>query len=219
VKNAPERPRIPRTALVVAGLVSAALYGMLAATPDLAARPLRYLVVHGLLTVVLVAVLAVVHREGGSGLRLLLAGAVVFRLVLLAAPPLLSPDVHRYLWDGEVASAGINPYAWPPDDTRLDGVESSHRTGIIYPELPTIYPPASQAVFHAVAAAGAGVLAWKAIVVAADLGVLLLLVSWPRTRRPWFCTVGIRSWWRRRQDRDISNRWHWRSRCSEREGL
>ena len=38
--------------------------------------------------------------------------ALAWRAVLLAAPPLLSDDVYRYVWEGRIQGHGGNPYAW-----------------------------------------------------------------------------------------------------------
>ena len=38
-----------------------------------------------------------------------LAVAAIVRISLLAAPPFMSTDVYRYVWDGRVQAAGINP--------------------------------------------------------------------------------------------------------------
>ncbi len=40
------------------------------------------------------------------------------RAMTLAAPPLLSSDIYRYVWDGRVQLAGINPYRYMPDGIR-----------------------------------------------------------------------------------------------------
>ena len=44
---------------------------------------------------------------------LVLGVAVAMRLLTLAAPPLLSSDLYRYVWDGRVQLAGINPVSLP----------------------------------------------------------------------------------------------------------
>ena len=38
--------------------------------------------------------------------------AIALRLLLLTAPPILSSDIYRYVWDGRVQAAGINPYRY-----------------------------------------------------------------------------------------------------------
>ena len=79
--------------------------------------------------------------------------AVILRIVALATPPnFLSTDVYRYVWDGRVQGAGINPYLHVPSDPAL----ASLRDEAIYPHInrlytaPTIYPPFAQMVFFAV---------------------------------------------------------------------
>lgn len=78
--------------------------------------------------------------------------AVAMRLPMLFAPPILSSDIYRYVWDGRVQAAGINPYLYVPADPALAPL----RDGAIYAHINrpdyahTIYPPAAQAVFAAV---------------------------------------------------------------------
>jgi hypothetical protein len=59
-------------------------------------------------------------RLGPTALLIILASAVLFRLVLLPAEPSLSDDVYRYQWDGRIQRAHLDPYvvflirlAWP----------------------------------------------------------------------------------------------------------
>lgn len=78
--------------------------------------------------------------------------AAACRLPLIVSPPFLSSDVFRYVWDGRVQAAGINPYRYIPNDPALETL----RDGAVYPHInradyaPTIYPPAAQAVFAVV---------------------------------------------------------------------
>ena len=110
-----------------------------------------------------------------SGLGFLLLCAGVFRLTLLFRAPDLSDDVYRYVWDGKVAAAGISPYEFAPDDPRVAGLFPELRARVAYRDLRTVYPPVAQAAFRTAAAApGGGVLAMKALVVAADLSVVAL---------------------------------------------
>ena len=89
------------------------------------------------------------RRPAPLWLVLSIAGAL--RLVQLAAPPLLSTDAYRYIWDGRVQAAGINPYRHIPAAPELRGL----RDPLIYPNInrkdyaQTIYPPAAQAFFLA----------------------------------------------------------------------
>jgi alpha-1,6-mannosyltransferase len=75
--------------------------------------------------------------------------AAVLRAVALFAPQALSTDAYRYVWDGRVQAAGINPYRYIPADPAL----SALRDASIYPNInraqyaPTIYPPTAQLAF------------------------------------------------------------------------
>lgn len=99
---------------------------------------------------------------------LVLGVAAALRLIVLFAPPFLSSDMLRYVWDGRVQAAGINPYRYVPADPALAPLRDS----AIYPHINradyahTIYPPAAQLVFQAVARIHPSVLAMKTAMVA-----------------------------------------------------
>jgi len=84
------------------------------------------------------------------GLPLLpLVAATLAGLALAWAPPALSDDVFRYLWDGRVTRAGIDPYRFSPDDPALAAIRDDAWARINHPRIPTIYPPLAQGVFAA----------------------------------------------------------------------
>jgi alpha-1,6-mannosyltransferase len=67
-----------------------------------------------------VAALAVVRGAGERpALTVILATAILLRVGALTAPVYLSDDIFRYIWDGRVQAAGINPYRYIPTDTHL----------------------------------------------------------------------------------------------------
>ncbi len=84
-----------------------------------------------------------------STLIAVLVIAGLLRASIVFAPPYLSDDIYRYIWDGRVQAAGINPYRFVPDDEELAPL----RDPSIYPHInrrdyaPTIYPPVAQAIF------------------------------------------------------------------------
>jgi hypothetical protein len=88
-------------------------------------------------------------RPSRSTLLLVVVFAALFRLSILFAPPLLSDDVYRYVWDGRVQAAGINPFRHIPADEKLQAL----RDNAIYPKInrrdyaPTMYPPGAEFVF------------------------------------------------------------------------
>jgi len=75
--------------------------------------------------------------------------AVALRAYVLLFDPLLSSDIYRYVWDGRVQAAGINPYRYVPADETLAFL----RDGKIFPHINrpdfavTIYPPVAQFFF------------------------------------------------------------------------
>jgi hypothetical protein len=118
---------------------------------------------------------------------LVLAVAFAMRVPWLMAPPFLSTDLYRYIWDGRVQAAGINPYRYVPADPALADL----RDDTVYPRInrrdyaPTIYPPAAQIVFAAVARVAQTPLAMKAAMVGFEAVAVLALMRLLRaTGRP-----------------------------------
>ena len=107
---------------------------------------------------------------------LILLGGIAIQIAAVSAPPRESDDLYRYVWDGRVQAAGIDPYAYVPAARQLDGLRdeflwhpradhcmspsyvSKHPaadlvagcTLINRPSVPTIYPPVAEAYFLAV---------------------------------------------------------------------
>ena len=106
----------------------------------------------------------------------MVACAVLLRATLLLRAPDLSDDVWRYLWDGRIASKGISPYAFAPDDPRVSAFAPRLHARVAHRDVRTVYPPAAQAAFR-VFGAGGSLLLWKAFVSAADVGVVALLAG------------------------------------------
>ena len=112
----------------------------------------------------LLAVGVVLRRPTAGGSVLIVLGiAVAMRLIVLFPQPFLSSDVYRYVWDGRVQVAGINPYRYIPADPALQSL----RDEAIYPHINraevarTIYPPFAQLVFHAAAQISPTIVAFK----------------------------------------------------------
>jgi hypothetical protein len=104
---------------------------------------------------------------------LIVLGGVALQLAAVTAPPQDSNDLYRYVWDGQVQAAGIDPYAYVPTARQLTGLRDqflfhpgaeycvsasyvvSHPaaqlaagcTAINRPKVPTIYPPVAEAYF------------------------------------------------------------------------
>lgn len=120
---------------------------------------------------------------GRRGLVQLLLLVAATRAILLVLPPILSEDVWRYLWDGLVQGAGINPYRFAPDDAALNGVSAAPgvldvRASVGHGAIPTIYPPFAQWVFAATALAGPHLAVMRGVIAAADVLTVWGLWRW-----------------------------------------
>ncbi|MEM6692191.1 MAG: hypothetical protein AAF664_22370 [Planctomycetota bacterium] len=169
-----------------------------------------------LLTLGLFALATAIYLSICFGLkRLQFAGSMkafflwgcLFRLILIPSTPILEIDIYRYVWDGIATSEGISPFRYPPiaitdaietnsDDPSLQSLASvaSNDPGVEqilrqvhYPELTTVYPPVSQAVFAAAAVTtldkaspSARLVVMKSWIVAFDLftwGIIILMLK------------------------------------------
>ena len=77
--------------------------------------------------------------------------ALTFGGAFLFAPPLLSDDLYRYLWEGQLWLEGFNPYRLSPDDPILVPLRDELWPKINNKPLGSIYPPISQLWFAAAA--------------------------------------------------------------------
>ncbi len=108
---------------------------------------------------------------------IILVFACVFRALVLPAPPSLSTDMYRYVWDGRLTLQGINPYRWTPNSQTLRGLRDPLWQQMEYKPYQTIYMPVSQGVFAlANACFGSNLLGYKLVYVLFDLGVVALLL-------------------------------------------
>jgi len=108
-----------------------------------------------------------------SAVALILLGGIAVQLAAVSAPPQNSNDLYRYIWDGRVQAAGVDPYAYVPTARQLTGLREEFLfhpgaeycvsqayvasdpaaelaagcTAINRPTVPTIYPPVAEAYF------------------------------------------------------------------------
>ena len=106
----------------------------------------------------------------------ILAVALVLRLLFLSAPPQLSDDIYRYLWDGSNLLRGVNPYAAAPSTITPPPELKAVHAKINHPDHVTIYPPMAQLVFAGGAAFGGTITGLKAFLALLDLGLCALLI-------------------------------------------
>lgn len=93
------------------------------------------------------------------------------RVALLPLSPHFSEDIYRYMWDGHVQTAGVNPYLYAPADPELAGLRTAWHSLVNHPEIPTVYPPAAQIVFVTLTLVGPSLVLFKLAFLACDLGV------------------------------------------------
>lgn len=129
--------------------------------------------------------------------------ALLFRVVMLFSYPIQEVDIYRYMWDGEVQTQGVSPFQFSPAEVLSANASTknpdlkklvAHRDSdpaiaavlqrVHYGTLPTIYPPTSQLVFRVssmITPSDISVIqrVWvmKAVLIAFDLGVLILLIN------------------------------------------
>ena len=112
--------------------------------------------------------------------------AVAARLILLFAVPELSNDFYRFIWDGELMTRGVNPYAHTPNDLisqapfyndqymriLFHGMgELSQANYSCYPVVNQLFFLIPTAIFESIQA---NVIAFKVIIILADIGIILI---------------------------------------------
>lgn len=166
-----------RLALAGLGLIAVTLIGT-QIHPQLGDHPFMALfVAQGVLSLVAIRLAAAVEER--RALAIILGVALLARLVLVLAPPTLSTDVFRYIWDGRVQAAGINPFRHVPAAPELAFL----RDAAVWPNINradyavTIYPPAAQMLFLLAALLGDSVVAMKLVLVTAEAVTVAALIG------------------------------------------
>ncbi len=141
----------------------------------------------GLVVYLAAARLAVAARLERAALWVVLGIAVAMRAIVLPIPPFLSSDIYRYVWDGQVQAAGINPYRFVPADPAL----ASLRDPAVFPHINradyarTIYPPGGQLIFAAIGRITGTVLGMKLAMAAFEaIAMACMLALLARAKLP-----------------------------------
>ena len=164
-------------ALGLCGLVISACVLAWVRQGDQTGRVGSFLLLYGLAFAAYLVGLVTSRGLSVFGLRAALAVALLWRLALAFAPPLLSSDVNRYVWEGRVQVHGGNPYAWDdrPNAPRWEGLRDSVYAGLNHPGYTAIYPPLWQMAAAAVVFVHDGVTAMKLFLVACEVLALAAL--------------------------------------------
>jgi hypothetical protein len=142
----------------------------------------------GLFGVALAAYLVALDAAGGlsrRGVLLCLGAAVLWRALLVSAPPLLSNDINRYVWEGRVQIHGGNPYRWSdrPESPRWRPLRDAVYDGLNHKDYTAVYPPLFVLATRGVVAAHDSFTAMKAFLVTCELATLGALALVLRRRR------------------------------------
>jgi alpha-1,6-mannosyltransferase len=123
-----------------------------------------------------------------TALLIVIAAGLAARLILIPSEPMLEDDFQRYLWEGGVVAAGLNPYAVSPKQARelppetllnlMAAASGDIIERVAHAGLRTIYPPVAQAAFAlAHKLKPWDLVAWKCVVLVLDATVLALILA------------------------------------------
>jgi alpha-1,6-mannosyltransferase len=178
------------TAVLGWGLVIA---GCIVGIPffDRRTYPLVFIVCTALAGIAYLRTLWLLTRFAGGSNRLLalcLVLAAVWRVPLLLAPPTLSTDVYRYVWDGRIQRLGYDPYLVVPRDSAVRHLHTAETLLMNHRYLPTPYPAAAELFFRAVVTVHESARAMKSAIVLCDAALAAVLIWWltASNRSPWW---------------------------------
>ena len=111
---------------------------------------------------------------------------ILVRFILLFAFPNLSDDIYRFVWDGRLIVAGINPFEQLPShylavEPQIPGINQALFDDLNSPNYFTIYPPVAQTVFAgAVSVAGDNLyissIIMKVFLLACEIGAIVFIL-------------------------------------------
>jgi alpha-1,6-mannosyltransferase len=114
-----------------------------------------------------------------------IATSICFRLVVLFSEPSLSDDFYRFIWDGRLLAAGLDPFAEVPSfymsiHPSIPGIDDALYNKLNSTETFTVYPPLAQFIFWLSAKLSPGsvygsVMVMKVIVFAFEIATLAIL--------------------------------------------
>ena len=173
----PARSALGRRAFVGSGLVLSLCVAGLVATGDATRAVDRFLLLHGLAFAAYLLALGSSSGLSPRALQAALGLGLAWRLALALAPPLLSNDVNRYVWEGRIQLHGGNPYAWDdrPTATKWVALRDEVHAGLNHENYTALYPPLWQMAAAAVVRVHDSVAAMKLFLVACEVAAMLVL--------------------------------------------
>jgi alpha-1,6-mannosyltransferase len=139
--------------LIALGILMELCYGLLYAVDALESTLVTFIAVNAATYLILAwavwrCSVQEPHIPSSTMLAIIFGFGMLFRFTLVPHMPVASDDIYRYLWDGRVATHGINPYAFPPQDPHLASLETADLPSKVnFPWMHSIYPPLAQVLF------------------------------------------------------------------------
>lgn len=134
----------------------------------------------GLLTIAAAALASRV--DGRVTLAAVLLLALAMRLLLVGQETYLSNDIYRYIWDGRVQAAGINPYLHVPADPTLAHLRDfkifRHINRADY--AVTAYPPVAEMLYLAITRIAETTVVMRLAMVAFEIAIVVVLLDLTR---------------------------------------
>jgi alpha-1,6-mannosyltransferase len=131
----------------------------------------------GLLTIMATSLSSEVDER--TALVVVLGLAIAMRLLLVGEEPFLSNDLYRYVWDGRVQAAGINPYLHVPADPALAAL----RDAAIFPHINradyavTAYPPVAEMIYLAITRIAETTLVMRLCMVGFEVVIIIVVLD------------------------------------------
>lgn len=123
---------------------------------------------------------------------------LIFRLLLIAAVPILSDDYYRFLWDGLIIQNGYNPFEHTPEDLIQAFPNSKFHqelyAGMNSPKYFSVYPPVNQWIFYLSSLTGSiygGIITLRLFIIGFEIGTYYILQKILHR----FSLSTSRAWW------------------------
>lgn len=144
----------------------------------------------GFYSLLFIAILRIIDlaKKRPELIKFALIAAIFLRIIVLFAFPFWSDDIHRFLWDGLILNAGVNPLTFVPSDyfsgnvplPAIDGLNKELYSQLNSPDYYTIYPPVCQITFYIASFfykinGFLGFLVLKSFMLAFEIGSLILM--------------------------------------------
>ena len=180
--------------LVTLGVLMELCYGLLYAVDSLEGTLALFIVINAVVYLILAwAVWRCSVQEPDIPrnvmLILIFSFGMLFRFTLVPHLPVGSDDIYRYLWDGRVATHGINPYSYVPQDPHLAPLSTPDLPSKVnFPWMHSIYPPLAQVLFTISAFLfGPSAPGFKLLLTLLEAFTLLVIIQFIRrfSLKPW----------------------------------